>query len=1293
MLKRLRPNLKVGNGGARSSFVHKDLSLERISCRSYERLTSYHYDKNGNWVKPVITQVIQQSFPVSSDKAKIDILEVNIKEPHFSWSFCMKYGLNYTYRIWLKINQVNKEGKSSIQDLYLCDLYKMTERGTFIVHGFEKVVIMKLQRSPGLYISKQPKKEGVICKFVPQKGYWMEILYSRSMFYVRFKKGKKIPLTLLMMALGYDIKSITNFFYHVINLYPFNGNLCLKKEELFVGLNLPFSLLSNFDGSVIVDQVGTITESVLDSINTKIGVEYITFEKFALLHCYKAYEHENTYTISTDTVQPKDIEHCISTGEALSIYISKDGDFGNSIIKTLKSHAHLNKENAVEHVYNSIKKYDSRIGIGDASNFLQAMLFDPNHYSLSMVGRIIVNNILDIDEKTTSLTINDIVYTVKKILKPEISAYKDSEDVESLVYRRILNVSTDIEHILKWGIASMSKSMLESIKNLNIKNYNNVYASRLRSMLYDLFVKSEHCQLIEQHNALSELSHKRRTTCIGVGGVSRDRASLAVRDVHPTHYGRLCCVESPEGHNIGLIGALAYHASVDENGFLVTPYRIIKEGKPTEDVVYLNAFDEDNYIKSMHYIYDETDASKNVPSRFQRQIAYLPRQKVQLIDVSSKQTLSIATSLIPFVEHNVTARALMGANMQRQAVPLICSKAPMVGTGTEAEIVCASKTGLVAPDSGTVIEVNHDMLCVLYDNDQDTLITTYKLQNLISSNQNTYMYQFPVFFQNNRFNKGDTLIESHNHDQEELALGANVNIAIMCYEGHNFEDAILLSDSITEQEIFTSIHIEQYKCKLNKSAAGSEVITKDIPQVEPDKTAHLDDNGIATIGSYLEEYDVLVGKVKPKAQVTTTPEDRLLQLIFGEKSAKYENASIVMPRYTSGYVVDTSTINKEEADSFIDEISHDDSDILHKILIYLQTAGLYEASKPYVLEDILKDLTIQYEECKNNLVYRAIKQICFIQEKGKSLQSKDSLQFYKSFVQDIESCVKVTIAYKCHIQPGDKLAGRHGNKGVISKILPREDMPYTEDGTVIDMLITPLGIPSRMNIGQIYECLTGFICLKLGEKIREIAEQEGSTIDDIRKVLSYVYHEVLEINIDLSQYTDTEIKLIARDKYDGVHLAIGTFEGINADRLVSMMQKMGMQPQQYLYDGRTGKRYGDKTTIGCMYILKLDHLVDHKMHARSTGSYSLITQQPLGGKSQFGGQRFGEMEMWALQGYGASYNLWEMLTIKSDDTKGRNQIYKDIIFSKVRIEHNLPESFRVLQCELRALSLDISLKF
>ncbi|MCX7858242.1 MAG: DNA-directed RNA polymerase subunit beta [Deltaproteobacteria bacterium] len=1313
--------------------------------------------------------VFESVFPIKDahGTTSLEFVKYEIGEPKNTEEECLIRGLTYAAPMKVTIRLVawstNPETKAKEikaikeQDVFFGEIPLMTERGSFIINGVERVVVNQLHRSPGVYFDCEQTKSPVTglpsytARIIPYRGSWLDFEFdSKELVHVRIDKRKKIPVTLFLKALGYTQQEILDYFYEKETIVLKDGNKFLKitPPHLLLGQKAPSDIIDENTEEVLVKKHKKITQAVLKKMEA-LKITAIPVDEDDVIGKIIAKEVRDPETGKVllplnREITREDIELLRSRKvESFEVLFIDNLNVSPSLRNTLLEDKAQTKEEALLEIYRKLRPGDPPT-LEFAEALIHNMFFSQERYDLSPVGRLKMNQRLglNIPLENTALTKEDILETIKHLLRLK-DTRGPGDDIDHLGNRRVRTVGELLENQFRMGLMRMERAIREKLAFPEMETlmpHDLVNPKPVITAIKDFFATSQLSQFMDQTNPLSEITHKRRLSALGPGGLTRERAGFEVRDVHPTHYGRICPIETPEGPNIGLISSLATYARVNEFGFIETPYRKVVNGKVTNEIVYLTADEEEKYYiaqssvpvdENGNFLVDLVEAQKG------GNFYYVSPDQVDLMDVSPKQLVSVSASLIPFLEHDDANRALMGSNMQRQAVPLILPEAPLIGTGMERIVGRDSKVTVIAKHDGVVKSVDANRIIVQYEENQNgesvVKVDIYNLFKFKRSNQDTCINQRVIVNEGDYVKKGDVLADGPSTDRGELALGKNLFVAFMPWRGYNYEDSILISERLVKDDILTSIHIEELECVVRDTKLGKEEVTRDIPNVAEEMLKDLDESGIVRIGAKVKPGDILVGKVTPKGETQLTPEEKLLRAIFGEKAADVKDTSLRVPHGIEGIVIDVKVLSrrgleKDERSRDIEdrEISNILKDQEDQINIIIDSAkeklkrvlagvtiqsdlkdgkGKTVAKKgeritPEVIDKIgiekLKNLKLKDEELQNKIekiIDTMENQLdlvrLYYEDKINKLKRGDELQ------PGVLKTIKVYIAMKRKIAVGDKLSGRHGNKGIVSVILPEEDMPFMEDGTPVDVVLNPLGVPSRMNVGQILETHLGWAAKELGKRIGELVDQYYKKITSPERIKDYIKKIFSDPEMDkfLDKLTEEELIELAYRMKDGVFFAVPVFEGAKEGEIKEFFKLGGMNEswQVTLYDGRTGEPFHHPVTVGYMYLLKLHHLVEDKIHARSIGPYSLVTQQPLGGKAQFGGQRLGEMEVWALEAYGAAYSLQEFLTIKSDDVSGRVKAYEAIVKGEDVLTPSLPESFNVLVKELQSLCINVEL--
>ncbi|MET1257319.1 DNA-directed RNA polymerase subunit beta [Aliikangiella maris] len=1305
-----------------------------------------------------LEKAFKSVFPISSysGSAALEYISYSLGEPVFDVKECQIRSVTYSAALRVKIRLViyDKENKNKTikevreQEVYMGEMPLMTDNGTFVINGTERVIVSQLHRSPGVFFDSDKGKTHSSGKYlynarvIPYRGSWLDFEFDpKDCVFVRIDRRRKLPATILLRALGFTTAEMLEMFYS-------NDSVQVDAEGVFTLSLIPERLrgeIASFDikgkhGSVMVEAGRRVTVRHIRDLESA-GIERIEIPSEYLIGRAVAKDIIDKETGEilveansevTDELLAKISEAGINEFETL---FTNDLDCGPYISDTLRIDPTTTELEALIEIYRMMRPGEPPTK-DSAETLFENLFFTEERYDLSRVGRMKFNRRVgrDSDEGEGTLSKQDIIDVLNTLLDIRNGKGK-VDDIDHLGNRRIRSVGEMAENQFRVGLVRVERAVKERLSMAeadNLMPQDLINAKPVSAAIKEFFGSSQLSQFMDQNNPLSEITHKRRVSALGPGGLTRERAGFEVRDVHPTHYGRVCPIETPEGPNIGLINSLACYARTNDYGFLETPYRRVVNGQVTEEIDFLSAIDEGNYYIAQSNVVIDNDGrmiEDLVSCRYQGEFTLTTVDNVQYMDVSPQQIVSVAASMIPFLEHDDANRALMGSNMQRQAVPTLRADKPLVGTGMERTVAVDSGV-TVAAKRGGVIEFVDAGRIVVRVNDEETIggeagVDIYNLTKYTRSNQNTCINQRPIVNVGDEIGRGDVLADGPSTDLGELALGQNMKIAFMPWNGYNFEDSILISENVVKEDRFTSIHIQELTCIARDTKLGSEEITADIPNVGESALAKLDESGIVYVGAEVKAGDILVGKVTPKGETQLTPEEKLLRAIFGEKASDVKDTSLRVSSGTVGTVIDVQVFTRDGVEkdaramdieaSEIARVRKDLNDELAILKGNIQSRafkilngavaekGPERLKKGSVLdEEYLNligaeqwlDIQLRDEELQTQI--EALAQN--LEEQKKEYDKKLEIKRVKITQGDdlapgVLKVVKVYMAVKRRIQPGDKMAGRHGNKGVISNIVPVEDMPYLENGEPVDIVLNPLGVPSRMNIGQILETHLGWAAKGIGRRIDDLLEQQQS-VQRMREFLDKVYNHRDEATVDLDSFTDEEIMTMANNLRNGVPMGTPVFDGAKEYEIKHLLDLAGEDTsgQSWLYDGRTGDRFERPVTVGYMYMLKLNHLVDDKMHARSTGSYSLVTQQPLGGKAQFGGQRFGEMEVWALEAYGASYTLQEMLTVKSDDVNGRTRMYKNIVDGDHRMDPGMPESFNVLVKEIRSLGINIELE-
>ena len=1367
--------------GKRSSILEVPYLLA-IQLDSYRKFlqADAHEDRRGDIG---LHAAFKSVFPIVSysGNASLEYVSYRLGEPVFDVKECQLRGLTYAAPLRVKVRLVvlDKEApgaKKPVKDIreqevYLGELPLMTENGTFVVNGTERVIVSQLHRSPGVFFDHDRGKthsSGKLlfsARVIPYRGSWLDFEFdAKDCVYARIDRRRKLPVTILLRALGYTDEQVLDLFFEKNTFYlsPQGIELALVPARLR-GETASFEI--KVGGKVIVEEGRRITARHVRQLEDA-GVDRLPVPAEYLVGKILAHDVVNTETgellaKANEVLAAATVAKLVQAGvsEVRVLYVN-DLDRGPFISDTLRIDPAKNRMEALVEIYRMMRPGEPPTRDA-AENLFQNLFFNAERYDLSGVGRMKFNRRVGRTEIKGPGILYDAPHFTRRaqngdaiaqslvehygptsdiidVLRTLIDIRNGNgtvDDIDHLGNRRVRSVGEMAENAFRVGLVRVERAVKERLtiaESEGLMPQDMINAKPVAAAVKEFFGSSQLSQFMDQNNPLSEVTHKRRVSALGPGGLTRERAGFEVRDVHPTHYGRVCPIETPEGPNIGLINSLAVYARTNDYGFLETPYRKVTDGRVTDEIEYLSAIDEAQYVIA------QANASLDAKGRFSDELVssrYLNEftlsspERIQYMDVSPKQIVSVAASLIPFLEHDDANRALMGSNMQRQAVPTLRSETPLVGTGMERPVAIDSGVTVVARRGGMVDSVDASRIVVRVNDAETTAgepgVDIYNLTKYTRSNQNTCINQRPLVHAGDVIARGDVLADGPSTDLGDLALGQNLLVAFMPWNGYNFEDSILISERVVQEDRFTTIHIEELTCVARDTKLGPEEITADIPNVGETALAKLDEAGIAFIGAEVKAGDILVGKVTPKGESQLTPEEKLLRAIFGEKASDVKDTSLRVPPGMDGTVIDVRVFTRDGVDkdtralaiekSEIEKVRKDLADqqrILEEDLfsrVRSMLIGKVASAGPRKLKagskvtaEYLDDLPREHwlevrledEAANGSLELTAERMRTQRKEFERRLEEKRAkITAGDDLAPGVLKMVKVYLAVKRRVQPGDKMAGRHGNKGVISTIVPVEDMPFAADGTPVDIVLNPLGVPSRMNIGQILETHLGWAAKGLGLKIGRMID-DANNAAEIRGFLDQVYNKSGGKTERLGEFTDSEILSLAGNLRSGVPMATPVFDGATEEEIKYMLRLADLPEsgQTWLYDGRTGERFERPVTVGYMYMLKLNHLVDDKMHARSTGPYSLVTQQPLGGKAQFGGQRFGEMEVWALEAYGAAYTLQEMLTVKSDDVQGRNQMYKNIVDGDHQMVAGMPESFNVLVKEIRSLAIHIELE-
>ena len=1333
-------------------FIPNLIFLQKDSFDSFICLDNSDEEKKKS---SKVQEVLESFFPLTDNNKNIvlEFVSYRVGDIKYNVKECISSGRTYSIPLFamLRLLVLTDEGdKKEIkaikeQEVFLCDMPLMTNNGTFIINGMERVVVSQMRRAPGVFFDSEDSKmfsgKSYTAKIIPISGSWLDFEYDgMDLLYFRIDKKRKVPISYLFKMLGMSFEEVLSYYYKKYNLEFKNKHWVINFDyEGSAGKSFDYDIIDSETNEIVIPKGRKVTKLLLNKLKEKKFSKYILTE-----------EINESFVLLKDVIDKNSGEILFSAGtsldyegldnlqklniKAISVVIPDSSELGHYIYNSLLIEKDKSIESVFSDIYKVVRLSEEPANFESAEKFVNGLFFT-NKYNLSDVGRMKANYRLNIDVPldVLHLTKEDILATIKILNKLKHNDEK-TDDIDNLANRRLRCTGELMEVQFRTGMAKVERTILEKMNSLEpetIVPQNLINTKPLTTTITDFFNTSQLSQFMDQTNPLSELGHKRRITALGPGGLTRERAGFDVRDIHYTHYGKICPIESPEGANIGLINSLSIFARTNKYGFIETPYRKVDNGVLTSEVVYLSAIEEAGKIFSPYNV--KTDANGKILNdvvvcRKDSEIISVTPDAIDYIDVSPRQIISVTTSLVPFLESNESRRVSMGANMLKQAVPLMKLEAPYVGTGVERIIAKFSNCGVVIAENDGIVKYVDANKIIVEELQGDNLskIKTYELDKYLRTNNDTMINQRPVVAIGQQIKKDEIIATNQNIDNGELALGKNVLVAFSTWDGYNYEDSILISERLVREDSFTSIHLEEFEVEAKDTRLGPEEITRDIPNVSEELLKKLDETGIVYIGAHIKPGDILVGKTTPKTEAPQTPEEKLLKSIFGEKAMDVKDSSLyVPPSVVSGTVIDVKVytrngLDKDERAKFIDNCKIENLAKNKDIEINILRKALIDKIKPMILNkpidkniDKFKKGTVITDDLLDSLSNASLQKISVEDKESMVVLSKLFKEFKDSidkkeklFTENalkVKECdelsqgtlkkIKVIIATKQRIQAGDKMAGRYGNKGVISKVLPVEDMPYMDDGTPIDILLSPLGVPSRMNIGQVLETHLGFVSAKLGEQISVLLDDfNKDRAKKIREKLLRVYKMNKEVEY-IKSLNDDDLIEFAEKLRKSVPFETGSFENISIESIEELMEEAGIDKsgQVRLIDGRTGEYFDRPLTIGYMYMLKLHHLVDNKIHARATGPYSLITQQPLGGKSHFGGQRFGEMECWALQAYGAAYTLQEMLTVKSDDIVGRLKIYESIVQGSQSFSCGVPESFNVMVKEVRSLGLNLEL--
>jgi len=1337
-------------------------NLIEVQTNSYnEFLKSKTLDDQISEFSKGIEKVFKSIFPIEdgTEKSTLEYISYKLEKPKFDVIECKQRSLSYSAALKANLrlvvyeidpdNNTKQILSAKEQEDFIGDLPLMTPSATFITNGVERVVVNQMHRSPGVFFDHDKGKthsSGKLlfnCRIIPGRGSWLDFEFDpKDILYFRIDRKKKLPITSILLALGFSKEKIIDTFYTTAK-YTFNSEKKnwisdFNPENYKRPIKLSHDLIDAKNNKKILLKGEKLNIIIAKKLQEK-GLKSIFTSNDQLIGKYIAndikYKDGELLVGCGFDLTEEQLENIIAQDEKILNIVNIDPiNKGPYLLETLKIDKNINKMEALSDIYKVLRPGEAP-SLEVAEGIFNSLYFKKERYDLSEVGRVKLNSKLNlkISNKKTILSTEDIVAIIQFMLDLR-DGKGEVDDIDHLGNRRVRSVGELVENQFRIGLLRMERTVKEKMSTfIEIESampQDLINAKPITTSLKDFFASSQLSQFMDQTNPLSEITHKRRVSALGPGGLTRERAGFEVRDVHPTHYGRICPIETPEGPNIGLINSLATYCKVNKFGYIESPYKKVINGKVTSEIKYLSAIEEEKFTIAQANSTIAKDGSfeeELVACRKNLNFELSNRDSIDFIDVSPKQLVSVAAALIPFLENDDANRALMGSNMMRQAVPLLKPESPLVGTGIESDVALDSGVTIVAKRNGVVDKIDGKRIVVKATDVTDlsqSAVNIYNLSKFQRSNQNTCINQKPLVKVGDHVKKGDIIADGPATKLGELALGKNVTVAFMPWQGYNFEDSILISERCVTDDVFTSVHIEEYESMARDTKLGAEEITRDIPNVSEESLRNLDESGIVYVGAEVKPSDILVGKVTPKSETSSSPEEKLLRSIFGEKATDVRDSSLKLPTGSAGVVIDVRVFNrhgieKDERSIAIEraeiEAVQEDKKVEEEILnrnIKLRAIDLlnnqvinkqYKELKPettlntndfekLTLKDLWK-LSFQNQELNNNLEKlknqfdNAAEDIKFrFEDKVAKIQAGDDL------LPTVMKVVKVFVAVKRRLMPGDKMAGRHGNKGVVSKIVPVEDMPYQANGKPVDIVLNPLGVPSRMNVGQILETHLGWSCSVLGEQIKAYLKNFDQQVDKVKNKLKEIYGNEYYESV-ISKLSNKEILELVENLSNGVPISTPVFDGASTNDINHMLDlaKLPNSGQTNLWNGQTGEMFDREVTVGIIYMLKLNHLVEDKIHARSTGPYSLVTQQPLGGKAQLGGQRFGEMEVWALEAYGASYTLQEILTVKSDDVAGRTKVYETIVKGNNNFESGVPESFNVLIKEIRALGLNIEL--
>lgn len=1326
--------------------------LIKTQLDSYAQFLQQHVEVGARENKG-LEEVFQTLFPITSvsGNAALEYVSYQLGKPGFTVQECLIQGLSYSVPLRITVRLVIYDRETNFQDVkdvkegevFMGEVPLMTENGSFVINGTERVVVNQLHRSPGVFYDHDKGKThstGKVlysARIIPYRGSWLDFEFDpKDNLYCRIDRRRKIPATIILKALDMGTEEILQNFYEIDTVHVEKEGIKIELiPSRLRGQTLPVDL--KVKSKVIVEANKRITARHVRELE-QAKIASLKVEDDFLIGKVLAKDVFNQET--GEVLIPANTELDLAAIEILReskvtelycLYIN-ELDKGPYISTTLRVDSTSNKLEALVEIYRMMRPGEPPTK-DSAEQLFQNLFFNPERYDLSEVGRMKFNRRLKIDsvkEVPGILDADDILGVMKGIVNIR-DGHDNVDDIDHLGNRRVRSVGELTANQFRVGLIRVERAVRERLSMAEADELGPqdlINAKPVTAAIKEFFGSSQLSQFMDQNNPLSEITHKRRVSALGPGGLTRERAGFEVRDVHPTHYGRLCPIETPEGPNIGLINSFACYSRTNSYGFIETPYRKVTKSKVTDEIIFLSAIDEaEHVIAQANAVLDKAGKFSDdlVPVRHNGDSALMSPERIDLMDVAPQQVVSVAASLIPFLEHDDANRALMGSNMMRQAVPVLKPEKPLVGTGFETIVAGDSGVCVVSKNNGVVENVDAARIVVRVTDSKNSnnAVDIYNLTKYTRSNQNTCINQRPLVSVGDKVKFGDILADGPSVDNGELALGQNIRIAFMPWNGYNFEDSILMSEKVSREDRFTSIHIQELTCISRDTKLGSEEITSDIPNVGEGSLNKLDECGMVYVGAEVKAGDILVGKITPKGETQLSPEEKLLRAIFGEKASDVKDTSLRVPSSINGTVIGVEVFTRDgmEKDDRtkaieLDHLSDAKKDTDDQVRIIndatrIRLVDILKGSKVSKGPGLKKGASISADDLKD----LSLDDLLSIRTSDDSINDaiEDAEKALKLYLKDIEQSfqekkqkiirghdlapgvikiVKVYLAVKRRIQPGDKMAGRHGNKGVISEIMPIEDMPYDAEGNPVDIVLNPLGVPSRMNVGQVLETHMGAAAKGIGLKINKMIKAKAKA-DELKKYLDILYNKNATIKEDLNSFTNAEIQTLAENLQDGLPIATPVFDGAKESEIKELLKLADLPEsgQLTLFDGRSGRKFERPVTVGYMYMIKLNHLVDDKMHARSTGSYSLVTQQPLGGKAQFGGQRFGEMEVWALEAYGAAYTLQEMLTVKSDDVAGRTKMYKNIVDGNYQMDANTPESFNVLTKEIRSLGINLEL--